>query len=57
MNFKPLEGLKIIDLSHRLPGPLCGKILVDLGAEVIKIEDHVFQDPFLSGLFSGLPGS
>lgn len=49
---KPLRGIKIIDFSHRLPGPFCGKILSDLGAEVIKIEDHVFQDPFLSDLFS-----
>jgi len=52
MNNKPLSDLTIIDLSHRLPGPLCGKILSDLGAKVIKIEDHIFQDPFLSGLFS-----
>ncbi len=52
MSKLPLSGLKIIDLSHRLPGPFCGKILSDLGASVIKIEDHVFQDPFLSGLFA-----
>ncbi|MBC7539543.1 MAG: CoA transferase [Bacteriovorax sp.] len=52
MSFKPLTDLKIIDFSHRLPGPLCGKILSDLGATVIKIEDHIFQDPFLSGLFA-----
>lgn len=51
-SFKPLQGMTIIDLSHRLPGPLCGKILADLGASVIKIEDHQFQDPFLSGLFA-----
>lgn len=57
MNFKPLSGLTIIDLSHRLPGPLCGKILCDLGANVIKIEDHVFQDPFLSGLFAQFDSS
>lgn len=55
--FKPLAGMKIIDLSHRLPGPLCGKILSDLGADVIKIEDHVFQDPFLSGLFAQFDSS
>jgi len=48
----PLSGLTIIDLSHRLPGPFCGKILSDLGAKVIKIEDHKFQDPFLAGLFA-----
>jgi alpha-methylacyl-CoA racemase len=47
-----LKGIKIIDLSHRLPGPLAGKILADLGAEVIKVEDFKHKDPFLSGLFS-----
>ena len=52
MSSKPLSGMKIIDLSHRLPGPLCGRILSDLGAEVIKIEDQEFKDPFLSGLFA-----
>lgn len=52
MSFQPLKGMTIVDLSHRLPGPLCGKILSDLGADVIKVEDKVFQDPFLSGLFA-----
>jgi len=57
MSNKPLTGMTIIDLSHRLPGPLCGKILMDLGATVIKIEDHLFQDPFLSGLFAQFDSS
>jgi len=57
MSFKPLKGITVVDLSHRLPGPLCGKILSDLGASVIKIEDHVFQDPFLSGLFAQFDSS
>ncbi|MGE3611473.1 MAG: CoA transferase [Bacteriovoracaceae bacterium] len=47
-----LKGIKIIDLTHRLPGPLAGKILSDLGAEVIKIEDEKHKDPFLTGMFS-----
>lgn len=47
-----LKGIKIIDFTHRLPGPLAGKILADLGAEVIKIEDVKHKDPFLSGMFS-----
>ena len=55
--FRPLEGMTIIDLSHRLPGPLAGKLLSDLGAAVIKIEDHEFQDPFLSGLFAKFDSS
>lgn len=47
-----LKGIRILDLTHRLPGPLAGKILSDLGAEVIKIEDEVQKDPFL-GSFGG----
>ncbi len=47
-----LKGIKIIDFTHRLPGPLAGKILADLGAEVIKVEDVKHKDPFLSGMFS-----
>lgn len=47
-----LKGMKILDFTHRLPGPLAGKILADLGAEVIKVEDIKHKDPFLSGMFS-----
>lgn len=47
-----LEGIKILDFTHRLPGPLAGKILCDMGAEVIKVEDIKHKDPFLSGMFS-----
>jgi len=54
---KPLKGLQVIDLSHRLPGPLCGRILSELGADVIKVEDHEFKDPFLSGLFAQFDSS
>lgn len=35
---QPLAGLKIVDFSTLLPGPLAGLILTDAGAEVIKIE-------------------
>lgn len=52
-----LNGMKILDFSHRLPGPLAGKILQDLGAEVIKVEDEKHRDPFLSGMFSAFDKS
>ena len=59
---KPLEGIRVLDFSTLLPGPLATLMLVDAGAEVIKIEkiggeDLRKSEPFVKGeslLFSML---
>lgn len=54
----PLDGVKVIDLSLLLPGPLCSMYLADMGAEVIKIENPRAYDGTraMSKSANGLPG-
>ncbi len=51
----PLLGLRILDLTRLLPGPLGTMLMADMGAEVIKIEDPNAPDyvrafpPYVNG--------
>jgi crotonobetainyl-CoA:carnitine CoA-transferase CaiB-like acyl-CoA transferase len=51
-----LDGVRVVELTTMITGPLAGMLLADLGASVIKVENPEGGDPFRyfrGGLYSG----
>jgi crotonobetainyl-CoA:carnitine CoA-transferase CaiB-like acyl-CoA transferase len=53
---KPLDGIRVVDLSRILAGPYCSMLLSDFGADIVKIENpdkgddtRTYGPPFLDG--------
>ena len=42
----PLDGIKVLDLTHAISGPTCTQMLRQLGAEVVKVEPPLKGDDF-----------
>jgi crotonobetainyl-CoA:carnitine CoA-transferase CaiB-like acyl-CoA transferase len=40
----PLSGLRVVDFTRVLAGPMCTMLLGDMGAEIIKLEDPAHGD-------------
>ncbi|EAU39721.1 L-carnitine dehydratase/bile acid-inducible protein F [Fulvimarina pelagi HTCC2506] len=43
-NFGPLAGMKVVELAHIMAGPVCGMMLADMGADVLKVEKPTGDD-------------
>ena len=49
MTVRPLDGVRVVDLSWIVAGPQCTRVLADFGAEVIRVENEQTLDSLRFG--------
>ncbi len=52
---RPLEGLRVLDLTRLVAGGMTGMLLADFGAEVVKVEQPGVGDPLRTWTSEGQP--
>src|SRR3954468_19687495 len=52
---KPLNGVRVLDLSRMVAGGVAGMLLADFGADVVKVEQPVSGDPLRRWTAEGQP--
>jgi formyl-CoA transferase len=52
---KPLEGIRVLDLSRMVAGGVAGMLLADFGADVVKVEQPGVGDPLRQWTAEGQP--
>jgi crotonobetainyl-CoA:carnitine CoA-transferase CaiB-like acyl-CoA transferase len=52
---RPLEGIRILDLSRMIAGGVAGMLLADFGADVVKVEQPGVGDPLRQWTSNGEP--
>src|SRR5439155_26527969 len=55
VSLRPLEGIRVLDVSRMVAGGFAGMLLADFGADVVKVEQPGAGDPLRQWTTGGVP--